>query len=104
MSEQTFPRPGRRGPTKLSLDELLLDHPEHTVPLVTHALLTETSHKAVSDRLLALAAHPDPRRRAALSAVVQELHRTAPRHRDVVRFLLRVHRHRTYAAPEEDAS
>lgn len=101
MSTGVFPRPGRRGPTRLSLGDLLVDHQEQTLPLVAQALATSATYDAVADGLLALATDPDPGRRAALADVTRRLSTTAPGDRGVVRFSLRFHRQRASVTPQE---
>ncbi|MFH0177353.1 hypothetical protein [Streptomyces cacaoi] len=104
MARQTFPRPGRSGPRKVSLAEVMENHPRQTLALVAQALETPATYEAVVEGLLAIERDPQLRRRAAYTSFLSALAERASARRGITRLMLRRHRHRTALAPESPQS
>ncbi|MFF3847010.1 hypothetical protein [Streptomyces sp. NPDC002328] len=104
MAVSTFPLPGRSGPRKVSLADVVAAHPRRALALVGPALETPATHEAVAEGLLTIERDPHQRRRTDLAAFLGALAEESRRGRGVTRFLLRRHRERPAARPERTAS
>ncbi|MFE0376667.1 hypothetical protein ACFW1M_13985 [Streptomyces inhibens] len=104
MSLSTFPQPGRSGTRRVSLADVMVEHPAHGLNLVILALDAPSTHEATVQRLLQIEGDPALRRRTAFAPFLSALSGMAREHRGVMRFMLRRHRHRTSTPPEGFAS
>ncbi|MFJ9622691.1 hypothetical protein [Streptomyces sp. NPDC101181] len=104
MSQTVFPRPGAPGVRRVSLADLLLNHPELAFDLVVAALDDPATHEATAAGLSLIESDPDLRHRTAFSRFLASLSGTARSHRGVMRFALRRHRVRTASPAEGFAS
>jgi hypothetical protein len=101
MALSTFPRPGSSGPRKVSLADVIVDHPEQAVALVSTALDVPAVRDAVLAGLLDLDEDVRPQVRAAGRNVLAAL----SEHRGwTPSFLLHRHQRRTAAPPERTVS
>ncbi|MCX2970512.1 MULTISPECIES: hypothetical protein [Streptomyces] len=99
MARSTFPLPGRSGPRKVALAEVLGDHPRQALALVTLALDTPATFEAVADGLLAIERDPHLRHRAACASFLAALSHAAAGRRGLTRLVLRRHRAHATTAP-----
>lgn len=104
MALSTFPRPDTSGPGKVSLADVMGDHPRPVLALVTLALDTSATYEAVAEGLLAIEDDPRLRHRAAFVSFLSALSEAARGHRGFTRLMLRRHRNRTITSSERAAS
>lgn len=95
MALSTFPRPGRSGPKRVSLADVMGDHPRQALALVVLALDTPATYGAVTEGLLAIENDPRMRDRAAFATFLSALSDTARARRGFTRFMLHRHRERS---------
>lgn len=104
MARATPSRPGGSGPGRVSLADVLGDHPQQAVPLVALALDTPAIHEVVAGGLIAIEQDPRMRCRAAFTSFLAALSGAARGRRGFTRFMLRRHRNRATAPSERTAS
>lgn len=105
LSRTAFPQPGAPGVRRVSLADLIADHPDHAFALVVTALDDPATHDAAASGLARIESDPALRERAdAFPYFLAALSGSARRHRGVLRFLLRRHRARTGSSAERFAS
>ncbi|MFF3766278.1 hypothetical protein ACFYYR_19660 [Streptomyces sp. NPDC001922] len=96
----SFPEPHRRATRKLTLADVIGDHPDLALPLVVAALDAPASRTAVAQGLAAVERDPALCRRAAFDVFLRALADASAGHRGVISFLLTRHRNRGTTAPE----
>ncbi|MFP8904951.1 hypothetical protein [Streptomyces atacamensis] len=104
MAVSTFPRPGRSGPRKVSLADVMGTHPRQALVLVALALDTPATYEAVAQGLLAIEDDPGLRHRAAFPSFLSELSDAAREQRGFKRLMLHRHLNRTTLQQERTAS
>ncbi|MER5974280.1 hypothetical protein ABT112_32005 [Streptomyces sp. NPDC002055] len=95
-----FPEPYRRASRKLTLVDVIGDHPDLALPLVIAALDAPASRTAAAEGLAAVERDPALCRRAAFGTFLRALADASAGHRGVISFLLTRHRNRGTTAPE----
>ncbi|MFE9661902.1 hypothetical protein [Streptomyces sp. NPDC005955] len=101
MAVSTFPLPGRSGPRKVSLADVIGEHPQQALALVSEALDVPDVRQAVMEGLLDAEEDSPPHHRDALPAFLTAL---AGECGGMPSFLLRRHRRRTTVPPERTVS
>ncbi|MFJ2554857.1 MULTISPECIES: hypothetical protein [unclassified Streptomyces] len=100
MSRAAFPPPGAPCKRRVSLADLLVEHPEWTFGLVVAALDDPATYEATATGLSRIESDPALRHRTAFPHFLTALSDTARSHRGVLRFVLRRHRVRTASSAE----
>ncbi|MFE3768188.1 hypothetical protein [Streptomyces sp. NPDC059122] len=95
MSVATFPQPGAPGVRRVRLADLLVDHSERALDLVTAALDDPATHEATATGLSQIESDPGLRQTTGFLDFLTALSSRARSHRGVLRFVLRRHRSRT---------
>ncbi|MFD5556187.1 hypothetical protein ACFWIA_20390 [Streptomyces sp. NPDC127068] len=95
MALSTFPLPGRSGPRKVSLADVIVEHPQQALALVSEALDVPDLRESVTDGVLDVEEDPRPQVRAAFPAFLSALAGTFSAHHGPPPFLLRRHRRRS---------